>query len=228
MPSTQEKLNQIKRLRDPNYSTAELLGKVMGQVQLIKGDDGYTPVKGKDYWTNDEIEQVIAYIEGRIRVPEDGKDGKDGARGDTGERGPKGEKGDSIKGEKGERGERGADGRDAKPADMKKLVADSVKALLSTDEWKVMEKKALYNKFDQRWHGGGSSSGTASIFIDDEIVGGSGTSWTITDTPISGSLKLYALGQRLKLTTDYSIVGTAITTVLSWSAGDLLADYRTN
>lgn len=69
---------------------------------------------------------------------------------------------------------------------------------------------------------GGSSAGTV---VTGEVVAGSGTSWTLAHTPNANGVALYANGQRLTLTVDYSIVGTAITTVLSWSAGTLLADY---
>lgn len=72
------------------------------------------------------------------------------------------------------------------------------------------------------------SSGSTITFIDDEVVSGSGTSWTLANTPVVGSVKLFALGQKLVLTTDYSITGTAITTVSSWDAGSLVADYRTS
>jgi hypothetical protein len=59
-----------------------------------------------------------------------------------------------------------------------------------------------------------------------EVVGGSGTAWTLAHTPNATGVALYANGQRLMLTVDYSIVGAAITTVLSWSAGTLIADYQ--
>lgn len=66
-----------------------------------------------------------------------------------------------------------------------------------------------------------------ATFVENEVISGSGTGFTLAGTPIAGSVKIYALGQRLVLTTDYSISGTAVTTVSSWSAGDLIADYRT-
>lgn len=66
------------------------------------------------------------------------------------------------------------------------------------------------------------SSGTA---VYNEVVSGSGTSWTLANTPTTGTLLLYANGQRLTPIVDYSITGATITTVLSWSAGTLLADY---
>jgi hypothetical protein len=72
--------------------------------------------------------------------------------------------------------------------------------------------------------GGGGSSPN---FTDSEVVSGLGTSFTLANTPIVGSVHLYARGQRLTPVTDYSITGTAITTVRTWLTGNLLADYRT-
>jgi hypothetical protein len=64
-------------------------------------------------------------------------------------------------------------------------------------------------------------------FIDNETVSGSGTSFTLANTPVAGSVHLYGLGQRLKDGgNDYSISGTAITTINTYSTGDLIADYR--
>lgn len=64
-------------------------------------------------------------------------------------------------------------------------------------------------------------------FVDEEEVAGSGTLFTLAFLPIAGSVKLYARGQRLTiLSGDYSIIGKTITPSLSWSAGDLYADYR--
>lgn len=68
---------------------------------------------------------------------------------------------------------------------------------------------------------GGGSSGTSVV---GEVVSGSGTAWTLAHAPTNG-VALFVNGQRLQLTTDYSIVTTAITTVLSWTAGTMLADY---
>lgn len=75
-------------------------------------------------------------------------------------------------------------------------------------------------------HGGGSSSGSTTNFIENEVVAGSGTSFILANSPVAGSVKVYALGQRLVLTTDYTISGTTITTVSSWNAGEIVADYR--
>lgn len=58
-----------------------------------------------------------------------------------------------------------------------------------------------------------------------EVVSGSGTAWTLAHTPNSTGVQLYANGQRLIPTVDYTLTGASITTVQSWVAGTLLADY---
>lgn len=76
------------------------------------------------------------------------------------------------------------------------------------------------------------SGGGSSAFTNNEVVLGSGTSWTLAGTPLSGTVKLFAQGVRLYPGSDpnfgYSITGTAITTEQSYSAGDLIADYQTS
>jgi hypothetical protein len=61
-----------------------------------------------------------------------------------------------------------------------------------------------------------------------EVVSGSGTSFTLAHTPVSSSLRLFGAGQRLTpgAGNDYTISGATITTVNSYSAGQLLADYN--
>lgn len=69
-------------------------------------------------------------------------------------------------------------------------------------------------------------AGGGNAMVDNEVVSGSDTTFTLSQMPVAGTVHLYALGQRLKLTTDYSISGVDITTVSSWSAGELTADYQ--
>lgn len=72
-----------------------------------------------------------------------------------------------------------------------------------------------------------STGGGSNNFAYNEVVSGSGTSWTLAHTPVTG-IALYANGQRLTpgAVNDYTISGTAITTILSWASGSLLADYQ--
>jgi len=69
-----------------------------------------------------------------------------------------------------------------------------------------------------------ASSGSTSVY--NEVVAGSATTFTLANTPDTDTLRLYANGQRLTPTTDYSLTGAVITTVSSWSANAITADYN--
>lgn len=71
--------------------------------------------------------------------------------------------------------------------------------------------------------GGGGGGNNFSI---NEIASGSGTSYTLANTPIVGTVAVYGLGQRLYPTTDYTISGSSLTMVSTWNAGDILTDYQ--
>lgn len=62
--------------------------------------------------------------------------------------------------------------------------------------------------------------------VYNEIVAGSDTTWTLADTPIAGTVRVYVNGQRLTVGVDYTIAGSVITTTLFWSAGSMVADYE--
>ncbi len=85
----------------------------------------------------------------------------------------------------------------------------------------------IYNntkyKISEFMHGGSAASTGTAVY--NEIVSGSGTSWNLDNTPNSRTLQLYANGQRLTIDVDYTLNLTAITTMSSWEAGSLLADY---
>lgn len=72
------------------------------------------------------------------------------------------------------------------------------------------------------------SGGGLPVFVFNEIVAGSGTSWTLANTPIVGTQAIYGEGQRLTpgAGNDYTISGANITTVNSFSVGAILADYQ--
>lgn len=69
-----------------------------------------------------------------------------------------------------------------------------------------------------------TAGGNTQVF--NEVVSGSNTTWTLAFTPSVGTQAIYANGQRLTPTTDYTISGAAITTIDSWAAGTVLADYQ--
>lgn len=70
------------------------------------------------------------------------------------------------------------------------------------------------------------ATGASSNNANNEVVAGATTAWTLANTPTVGTEHIYANGMRLTPTVDYSIAGAAITTVLSWAAGTVLADYE--
>ena len=58
-------------------------------------------------------------------------------------------------------------------------------------------------------------------------VNSSNTAFTLANTPVSGTLRVYQNGQRITLTTDYTLSGTTITFVTAPETGDILrADYE--
>jgi len=70
------------------------------------------------------------------------------------------------------------------------------------------------------------AGGAGVNFADNEVVAGDVQTFTLVNTPVLGSEKIYANGQRLAPTTDYTISGNVLTMVNSWSAGTITADYR--
>lgn len=76
-------------------------------------------------------------------------------------------------------------------------------------------------------HGAGATATTVT-FTNNEVVAGSGTAWTLTATPTAGSVTLFGNGQYLTPGgVDYTISVANITTVNSFVAGTIVANYRT-
>lgn len=73
----------------------------------------------------------------------------------------------------------------------------------------------------------GIISGGGGTTVLNEIVSGSGTSWTLANAPNANGVALYGAGIRLTpgAGNDYTLSGASITTANSYSAGSLLADY---
>jgi hypothetical protein len=68
--------------------------------------------------------------------------------------------------------------------------------------------------------------GSGGSLSYDEIVAGTGTTFTLAHTPITGTVRVYSRGQRILPTINYTLVGAIITTVDTLSAGDITADYN--
>lgn len=83
MLTKEEKLAALEQLRNPEMklqkiltdrSIAEAVMK-MTTMQGIKGEDGYTPLKGKDYFTEDEINLIVNHIQSQVKDGEQGPQG---------------------------------------------------------------------------------------------------------------------------------------------------------
>lgn len=68
-------------------------------------------------------------------------------------------------------------------------------------------------------------AGGTTTSVYNEVVSGNTNTFTLAHTPVVGTERVYALGQRLVPTTDYTISGAVITTVNTWSTGQLTCDY---
>lgn len=62
--------------------------------------------------------------------------------------------------------------------------------------------------------------------VDNEIVAGSNTSFSLAHTPVVGTEQIYGGGSRLTAGIDYTISGAAITMTNGYSAGQVVADYQ--
>ena len=173
----EERLQAYKMAMDPNFALSQTLAKVLASIPHLKGDDGYTPVKGKDYFTDEELSQIIAYIRSQLKDGESGEKGDKGDKGNTGLTGKTGEKG--IDGETPICGvdyytstdedkllkkilakiPKPKDGVSVKPEEVTKIVMGNLEKIRK-DDHKAIVNEILNNPvLRMLLHGGGSSSG---------------------------------------------------------------------
>jgi hypothetical protein len=195
--TTAEKMKQLEALRNPEIS---VLKEMFGRVQMMKGDKGDQGDIGPVGPMGPQGEQGIQGIEGPM-----------GPVGPRGERGPQGVVG--VAGPKGERGERGPVGPQGPKADkpeLDKLVEEAVKAVMDTKEWKNLENRVKYSKFDQRWHGGGSGE---SVLIYDLTSQCNGILKSFTVPSHTRAVKLEGTQFPIiyRPTMDWSTTGTTLT-----------------
>lgn len=176
--------------------------------QLAKGEPGeagYSPVKGVDYFDAQapSLEEIVEAIRPHIPEPIKGDKGNDA----------KFDKDSLIK-------EIVSYMKTEKPLDLSHIKG-AQSFIMQTGN------KKMKIKYEETLHGGGTSSNSSGTAVYNEVVSGSGTAWTLANTPSTGTLRLYANGERLipGAGNDYTLTGGNITTALSWSAGTLLADY---
>jgi hypothetical protein len=233
----------------------ELIKIVANSVTRSEFADAFKKVADAVANAKKDLEARIDARLSQVKNGVDGKDGKDG-KSIVGPRGPMGPAGRSIFGGRGEPGPAGKDGSPDTPEDIviklesldgeDRLDASAIKnlpefvqnnypavmggkgplwALQDVDVSGIVAGQSI--RWDGvRWIPYTPAGGGGNTAVYNEEVSGSGTSWTLAHTPASGTLRVYAIGQRLTIVTDYSLSGTTLTTVLSWSAGNILVDYE--
>ena len=163
--------NRKKRAEEIKGEIEKSLEKIQGK----DGEDGYTPVKGKDYYTPEEIKEIkkeVTPIKGKDYF--DGKDGKSivGPRGPIGPRGPRGLKGEP--GENGKDGRNGKDGKDGKDGspDTPYEIRDKLSSLKGNERLDAKAIKNLAREIGSvTFTGmGGGTSQTVTEHIADTLI----------------------------------------------------------
>jgi len=154
---------QERKDEDDEHFNENEAGKALWS--MLRGPKGYTPVKGKDYFTDEEIDEFkstvtpvpgIDYftdeeIEQFLKdiTPVKGTDYFDGEKGDKGD---KGDRGDSIVGPRGPQGpagkdgKPGRDGKDAKAIDIAKIQEELEAKIIKQANDKYDETASILSK----------------------------------------------------------------------------------
>lgn len=225
----------MRRLQEMHDPSAAAIRAMLERVGSLKGEKGDTPIKYVDYFTPTEIDSIVAHIHSLIPVPENGKDGLNGIDGITPQKGIHYR--DGVDGRDGKDGKsvKGKDGKDGISPSMEAIITELRKDPITYDRVegapnpKDLAELIAYLKRGGFRGGGSSTGGSTGNNVYNEIVAGTdGTDWVLAHVPTTGTVRLFANGQRLipgALPNDYTILGAAITTNQSWAPGTILADY---
>ncbi len=161
--------NRKKRKEEIKEEIEKSLEKIKGK----DGEDGYTSVKGKDYYTPEEIKEIkkeVTPVKGKDYF--DGKDGKNGRNGKDGKDGARGLRGLSGRdGKDGMNGKVGKDGKDGSP-DTPYEIRDKLSSLKGNER---LDAKAIKNLAKEMgsvtFTGmGGGTSQTVTEHIADTLI----------------------------------------------------------
>lgn len=126
----EERLQKLKYLKNPELEEEEILDLISSHIETIDIEPTI-PEKGIDYFTEEDIHEVVEIVKGLV---------KDGEKGETG---PKGEKGD--KGETGPQGIPGKNGIDGQTPNIDKAIKEALSKIPKAEviDTKVIIEKAL-------------------------------------------------------------------------------------
>ena len=161
--------NRKKRKEEIKEEIEKSLEKIKGK----DGEDGHTPIKGKDYYTPEEIKEIkkeVTPVKGKDYF--DGKDGKNGRDGKDGKDGARGLRGLSGKdGKDGRNGKDGKDGKDGSP-DTPYEIRDKLSSLKGNERLDAKAIKNLAREIGSvTFTGmGGGTSQTVTEHIADTLI----------------------------------------------------------
>lgn len=220
--SVAEKREIIQKLLADN-SFINTITKIASEAKVLTlGDKAIKEIK--EAIKGDKGDKGDTGAQGKQGLSIKGDRGLKGDKGDKGERGLMGKTGNrGAKGEKGDKGD--VPKHEYKNGQLRFENPDN-----TWGEWINLAK--LIDGIDKQLGGRTLHRGFSPSFQDDETpsgtVNGSNTVFTLTSTPLSGSLKVYVGGVRLRVTEDYTLSGNTITFVSAPETGAIiLCDYRT-
>lgn len=126
----EERLQKLKYFKNPELEEEEILDLISSHIETIDIEPTI-PEKGIDYFTEEDIHEVVEIVKGLVR---------DGEKGETG---PQGEKGD--KGETGPQGIPGKNGIDGQTPNIDKAIKEALSKIPKAEviDTKVIIEKAL-------------------------------------------------------------------------------------
>lgn len=212
-PKLNKELEGVK-----NQIIAEL--EKVRQIKLIPAKAGITPIKGKDYFTKQEIQDFLNSIK-----PVKGKDYFDGAKGEDG----KNINEDKIVGKILSLIPKIENGKDGSPDTSKEIVEKINSSEFLIDASKIKNLPRIMN-LGGRGGSGAGTWGTAKT-SDNTLSGavnGSNTIFTILAPINSNTERIYVNGQRMdKDNGDYTISGSTITLTTAPPTGSvIICDYE--
>lgn len=154
-----------------------VVAKMLSQLQVLKGEKGdtgekgYTPIKGVDYFTDNEIESIIRYIQSFVK---DGVDGIQGPKGDRGRDGVDGKTPDTNKIVK-EVMSKVRNGKDGVSPNVKEVAKEAVALINTNPDQEFVTLKQLTEFLRRGGFRGGAGTTTSTT--------GAFTTVTVTPTP---------------------------------------------
>lgn len=129
----EERLKKLKYLRNPGLEEQEILYNLAKSVETVDAEP-FIPEKGVDYFTEDDVQEIIDTVRGIIKDGIDGEKGDKGDQGETGDVGPQGVQGTP-----------GKDGVDGKTQNIDKALQEALSKLPKNEpvDTKAIVKQAL-------------------------------------------------------------------------------------